>query len=45
MIPKWNIKILIFMGTGSHYPSIETDDIYKDISVDVEKWLGTSNYD
>ena len=45
MIPKWNIKILILMGTGSRYLSIETDDIYKDINVDVEKWLGTSNYD
>ena len=46
MIPKWgrkNIK-LIFMETDTYYALKETDNVYKDIIADVEKWIDTSNY-
>ena len=41
MIPKWDIKRLIFIDTDNNYSSIEIDDAYKDISGDVEKYFDT----
>ena len=46
MIPKWgrkNIK-LIYMETDRYYALKETDNAYKYIIADVEKWIDTSNY-
>ena len=36
---------LCYTDTGSLVIYIETEDFYKDIAGDVEKWLDTSNYD
>ena len=36
---------LCYMDTDSFIIYIETDDFYKDISNDVDKWFDTSNYD
>ena len=33
------------MDTGSFIFHIKTEDFYKDIANDVEKWFDTSNYD
>ena len=33
------------MDTGSFIMKMKTDDFYKDISNDVEKWFDTSNFD
>ena len=33
------------MDTDSFIMYVETEDFYKDIANDVEKWFGTSNYD
>ena len=33
------------MDTDSFIMKIKTDDFYKDISNDVEKWFDTSNFD
>ena len=33
------------MDTDSFIIDLETDDFYKDISNDVEKWCDTSGYD
>ena len=33
------------MDTDSFITHIKTEDFYKDIANDVEKWFGTSNYD
>lgn len=41
MIPKWDIKRLIFIDTDNNYSSIEIDDAYQDISGDVEKYFDT----
>ena len=44
--PKYGKKAkLRYMGTDSFIMHIETEDFYKDIANDVEKWFGTSNYD
>ena len=46
MIPNRVKKVTLnYMGTESYYPLIETDDLYKYISEDIEKLLNTSNYD
>ena len=46
MIPNGVKKVTLnYMDTGSYYPLTETDDVYKDISEDIEKLLDTSNYD
>ena len=37
--------ILCYMDTDSFIIHIETEDFYKDISDDVEKWFDTSSYD
>ena len=44
--PKYqdNIK-LCYMNTDSFRIQIETDDFFKDISNDVDKWFDTSKYD
>ena len=44
--PKYqdNIK-LCYMDTDSFIIQIETDDFFKDISNDVDKWFDTSKYD
>ena len=44
--PKWEDKSeLLFTDTDSLCYEIETDDVYKDISEDVNEWFDTSNYD
>ena len=44
--PKYKDKVkLCYMDTDSFVTYIETEDFYKDISNDVEKWFDTSNYD
>ena len=44
--PKYanNVK-LCYMDTDSFIMKIKTDDFYKDVSNDVEKWFHTSNFD
>ena len=36
---------LCYMDTGSFIMHIKTEDFYKDISNDLDKWFDTSNYD
>ena len=44
--PKYNKKIkLCYMDTDSFIVYVKTGDIYEDISKDVEKRFGTSNYE
>ena len=43
--PMYKDKIeLCYMDTDSFIICVETDDFYKDISNDVNKWFDTSNY-
>ena len=43
--PKYDDKIkLCYMDTDSFIIYVETEDFYKDISNDVNKWFDTSNY-
>ena len=44
--PKFEDKArLCYMDTDSFVINIKTEDFYKDIANDVEKWFDTSNYD
>ena len=44
--PKYQDKAkLCYMDTDSFVIHIKTEDFYKDIANDVEKWFDTSNYD
>ena len=44
--PKYQEKAkLCYMDTDSFIMHIKTEDFYKDIANDVEKWFDTSNYD
>ena len=44
--PKYSYKArLCYMDTGSFAINIKTEDFYKDIASDVERWFDTSNYD
>ena len=44
--PKYNEKAkLCYMDTDSFIIHIFTEDFYKDIAMDVNKWFDTSNYD
>ena len=44
--PKYGVKArLCYMDTDSFVMHIKTEDFYKDISNDVERWFDTSNYD
>ena len=44
--PKYSDNVrLCYMDTDSFVMDIKTDDFYKDISNDVDKWFDTSNYD
>ncbi len=44
--PKWEDDVgLLFTDTDSLCYEIQTDDVYKDISKDVDEWYDTSNYD
>ena len=44
--PKYQEKAkLCYMDTDSFIIHIKTEDFYKDIANDVEKWFDTSNYD
>ena len=44
--PKYREETkLCYMDTDSFVIHINTKDFYEDISDDVEKWFGTSNYD
>ena len=44
--PKYQDKAkLCYMDTDSFIIYIKTEDFYKDIANDVEKWFDTSNYD
>ena len=43
--PKYGDKVkLCYMDTDSFVMLIKTDDFYKDISNDVDKWFDTSNF-
>ena len=45
MKPKYHDKAkLCCMDTESFIICIKTEDFYKDIANDVEKWFNTSNY-
>ena len=44
--PKFEEKArLCYMDTDSFVTHIKTEDFYKDIASDVERWFDTSNYD
>ena len=44
--PKYGDKVkLCYMDTDSFVIYVETEDFYKDIANDVDKWFDTSNYD
>ena len=44
--PKYGDKArLCYMDTDSFVMNIKTEDFYKDIAGDVERWFNTSNYD
>ncbi len=44
--PKWGNKAkLLFTDTDSLCYEIQTDDVYKDIKNDADKWYDTSNYE
>ena len=44
--PKYKEKArLCYMDTDSFVMNIKTEDFYKDIARDVERWFDTSNYD
>ena len=44
--PKYQDKAkLCYMDTDSFIIHIKTEDFYKDIANDIEKWFDTSNYD
>ena len=44
--PKFGDKArLCYMDTDSFIMHIKTEDFYKDIADDVERWFDTSNYD
>ena len=44
--PKYGDKVrLCYMDTDSFIMHIKTEDFYKDIANDVERWFHTSNYD
>ena len=44
--PKYEDKSrLCYMDTESFVMHIKTEDFYKDIASDVERWFDTSNYD
>ena len=46
LIPKYGDKVkLCYMDTDSFIILIETEDFYKDIAKDVNKWFDTSGYD
>ena len=46
IVPKYgdNIK-LCYINTYSFIMHIKTEDFYKDISANVDRWFGTSNFD
>ena len=44
--PMYGDKIrLCYTDTDSFIMHIKTDDFYKDVNIDVDKWFDTSNYD
>ena len=44
--PKYGNRVkLCYMDTNSFVINVETEDFYKDIANDVDKWFDTSNYD
>ena len=44
--PKYGDKVkLCYMDTDSFVIYVKTEDFYKDIANDVDKWFETSNYD
>ena len=44
--PKYDGKIkLCYTNTGSFMIELKTEDLYADISTDVEKWYDPSNHD
>ena len=44
--PKYQVKAkLCYTNTDSFIIRVKTEDFYKDIANDVEKWFDTSNYD
>ena len=46
IVPKYGDKVkLCHIDTDSFIMHIKTEDFYKDISADVDKWFDTSNFD
>ena len=44
--PKYEDKVkLCYTDTDSFIIHVKTEDFFEDISKDVEKWFGTSNYE
>ena len=45
IVPKYGDKVkLCYMDTDSFVMFIKTEDFYKDISIDVDRWFDTSNF-
>ena len=45
IVPKYGDKVkLCYMDTDSFVMLIKTEDFYKDISIDVDRWFDTSNF-
>ena len=45
IVPKYGDKVkLCYMDTDSFVMLIKTEDFYKDISTDVDRWFDTSNF-
>ena len=45
IVPKYGDKVkLCYMDTDSFVMLIKTEDFYKDISIDVDRWFGTCNF-
>ena len=45
IVPKYGDKVkLCYMDTDSFVIFIKTEDFYKDISIDVDRWFDTSNF-
>ena len=45
IVPKYGDKVkLCYIDTDSFIMHIKTDDFYKDINADVDKWFDTSNF-
>ena len=45
IVPKYSDKVkLCYIDTNSFIMHVKTDDFYKDVSADIDKWFDTSNF-